>query len=444
MENFLDLIDYLKNPLLVWRFQQLFGLKKVNEVQKNSKEGHWVALESRKVPVPLPESVRVPSPPVITKKSFEREYRVNERVRAVRRNLSNEEEEEDVCSSGYSSEGDTDEQEASVLYYKIGSYFWYVLFQLCTGLGDETFLAPVFVFILLNVDGTVGRQVMFVWCQLMYIGQAMKDKVRWPRPAMPPVIQMEIKWALEYGMPSTHAMVGLGIPASFFIFSKEIFPISPYLAAAITVVWCLLVSSSRVYLGMHSLADIFVGLLLASLLLPVLVTISWYMDTFLVVSPLGPLITLPLSLLGIYLYPSPGRWTPARGETTACLGCFVGAQLGFWICYQVGLLGFGGAGGPIAFVLDQWTVGKAIVRSVIGGVLGGLAKSLTKPLWIRLSCRLVGIDHRWYENSRNLFVELFYKFWSYLSLGVSVTFLAPLLFQIIGCERSSFYNELHI
>jgi len=95
-------------------------------------------------------------------------------------------------------------------------------------------------------------------------------------------------------------------------------------------------------------------------------------------------------------------------------------------------------------VLDQWTVGKAIVRSVIGGVLGGLAKSLTKPLWIRLSCRLVGIDHRWYENSRNLFVELFYKFWSYLSLGVSVTFLAPLLFQIIGCERSSFYNELHI
>merc|ERR1712107_972737 len=108
-------------------------------------------------------------------------------------------------------------------YYKIGSYLWYVLFPLSTGLGDETFCAPVFVFIILNVDGSIGRQVMFVWCFLMYIGQAFKDKIRWPRPSMPPVIQMERKWALEYSMPSTHAMVGLGIPLSFSIFSSTRF-----------------------------------------------------------------------------------------------------------------------------------------------------------------------------------------------------------------------------
>ena len=36
---------------------------------------------------------------------------------------------------------------------------------------------------------------------------------------MPPVIQLESKWALEYGMPSTHAMVGLAIPTSILYFT---------------------------------------------------------------------------------------------------------------------------------------------------------------------------------------------------------------------------------
>jgi sphingosine-1-phosphate phosphatase 1 len=47
----------------------------------------------------------------------------------------------------------------------------------------------------------------------------MKDILRLPRPAMPPVIQLESKWALEYGMPSTHAMVGLSVPLSILVFT---------------------------------------------------------------------------------------------------------------------------------------------------------------------------------------------------------------------------------
>ena len=47
----------------------------------------------------------------------------------------------------------------------------------------------------------------------------MKDILRLPRPAMPPVIQLESKWALEYGMPTTHAMVGLSVPFSILAFT---------------------------------------------------------------------------------------------------------------------------------------------------------------------------------------------------------------------------------
>ena len=55
----------------------------------------------------------------------------------------------------------------------------------------------------------------------MYVGQGLKDIIRWPRPAMPPVVQLETKWALEYGMPSTHAMLGLAVPTSMVLFTMH-------------------------------------------------------------------------------------------------------------------------------------------------------------------------------------------------------------------------------
>lgn len=36
---------------------------------------------------------------------------------------------------------------------------------------------------------------------------------------MPVVVQLEKKWALEYGMPSTHAMIGLAVPFSVLVFT---------------------------------------------------------------------------------------------------------------------------------------------------------------------------------------------------------------------------------
>jgi sphingosine-1-phosphate phosphatase 1 len=52
-------------------------------------------------------------------------------------------------------------------------------------------------------------------------GQGIKDIVRWPRPRCPPVVQLQKKWALEYGMPSTHAMVGVTIPFSVILYTMN-------------------------------------------------------------------------------------------------------------------------------------------------------------------------------------------------------------------------------
>jgi hypothetical protein len=57
-------------------------------------------------------------------------------------------------------------------------------------------------------------------------GQGIKDIVRWPRPSCPPAVRLQKKWALEYGMPSTHAMVGVSIPLSVILYTMNRYQVS--------------------------------------------------------------------------------------------------------------------------------------------------------------------------------------------------------------------------
>lgn len=52
---------------------------------------------------------------------------------------------------------------------------------------------------------SVPRQVV------MYVGQAMKDVLKLPRPTSPPVVKLETRVNAEYGLPSTHAMAATAI-----------------------------------------------------------------------------------------------------------------------------------------------------------------------------------------------------------------------------------------
>jgi len=110
--------------------------------------------------------------------------------------------------------------------YEVTNRFFYYLFHFGANLGNEIFYMTFFPFWFWNIDGCVGRQLCTFWCIFMYLGQATKDIVKLPRPASPPVIQLEKRYALEYGMPSTHAMVGAGIPFAIFFLTKERYIVS--------------------------------------------------------------------------------------------------------------------------------------------------------------------------------------------------------------------------
>lgn len=99
------------------------------------------------------------------------------------------------------------------------SRFLYYLFSLGTELGNELFYILFFPFCIWNLDAWLGRRLIIIWVWVMYLGQCTKDVIRWPRPASPPVVKLEVFYNSEYSMPSTHAMSGTAIPLALLLLS---------------------------------------------------------------------------------------------------------------------------------------------------------------------------------------------------------------------------------
>ena len=70
---------------------------------------------------------------------------------------------------------------AHIVKYRIINKFWYWLFAFGASLGYEIFYATFFPFWFWNIDGAVGRQMILLWVLVMYVGQSLKDIIKWPR-----------------------------------------------------------------------------------------------------------------------------------------------------------------------------------------------------------------------------------------------------------------------
>lgn len=88
----------------------------------------------------------------------------------------------------------------------------YYAFKFSSFFGDEAFYLTCLPFLTWNLDSYIMRHVVIVWGISMYCGQVMKDIFRWSRPATPPVVRLDVDFAQEYSMPSTHAVAASSIP----------------------------------------------------------------------------------------------------------------------------------------------------------------------------------------------------------------------------------------
>lgn len=103
--------------------------------------------------------------------------------------------------------------------YEYDNMIFHILFCFGSFLGYEIFYITFFPFVFWNVDEYLARRTAIMWALIMYIGQASKDLIQWSRPRCPPVIAVEKRFEHEYGMPSTHAMVGTLIPVCLVYFT---------------------------------------------------------------------------------------------------------------------------------------------------------------------------------------------------------------------------------
>lgn len=356
-------------------------------------------------------------------------------------------------------------------------------------LGDEIFYASVFPFWFWNVDGAVGRRIISVWALSMYIGitleltfninnllfhvqtgQCLKDLICWVRPASPPVVRIEKKWALEYGMPSTHAMVSLTVPFSVILLTADRYEYPVPIGFAIAAVWCVLVSSSRLYLGMHSVAvrrcklsvdsevsqqissyqDVVGGLLLAALLLPVLLPLVDAMDSFLISHPASPGLLVTTAITLMLLYPG-SKFSSAKEDTAVILGSATGLYLGAWLNFQMGWIRGPPIPPPYPVLWPSYEMfGLTLLRTIIGLTVvvatRAVAKSLSyvimKGIAVLLRKDRLKRAKEGQVSDLELFVKLGSKLITYGAIGLNVMCLAPSVFRYLDIERLTFHTEI--
>lgn len=165
-------IEYLKDPQLVASFQQYFGVEVPSyyntpiltkckcdlnlRFSKNAQKlEHSAALQSTAT------VIRTKTAPNEHQDVEDEECEVSKRMTTCK-----------VCSEE-DSKGNQTQKSKPI----IGNKFWYFLFSFGTALGDEAFYAFSFCFWFWNVDGSVGRKVVYVWALLMYIGKIQQNYI---------------------------------------------------------------------------------------------------------------------------------------------------------------------------------------------------------------------------------------------------------------------------
>ncbi|XP_074113708.1 sphingosine-1-phosphate phosphatase 2 [Cotesia typhae] len=331
----------------------------------------------------------------------------------------------------------------------ISNYYWYYLFLFSTQLGDEIFYTTFIPFLFWNIDAVVARRVILVWGIIMTIGQILKDIIRWPRPECPPAIRLQKKWSQEYGMPSTHAAIGVAIPFSIIIFTINRYNYSVPLGLIFVTTWCTLICISRLYLGMHTILDIVAGLLLAVVLMVVLIPIISLIDIYLFTNLWILLTFLIISVLTIVYYPCSDRWTPTRGDTAMVVSVTAGIHFGAWLNYKTGLLIPALESPPYEIILPScWGLLCIFLRFIIGFSCIIPNKAIIKHITYRVVSAIMHLDSQALINSENslenrakIICDLTYKFLFCFLFGVLTVYFLPQFFALIGLERKEFYTE---
>ncbi len=268
----------------------------------------------------------------------------------------------------------------------------------------------------------------------MYIGQAAKELLKWPRPSEPPVVRMERRYLMEYGMPSTHAMVGTLMPFTFLIGTWNHYEYPHALGVGLACSWTALVCFSRLYKGMHFILDVIAGETLIWVLMLLLWPLFDPLDYFLVTHPQAPLVLISMSVFLCIIYPSQNGVASTRADTISSLGAVSGAFCGFWFNYRTGMLpdALAPLGGVIGW--PGWSAaGLMLIKYLMTQVLAVLVYLPVRAFILQVISVIFNTEIN-ERTKRLLFVELPYRYTTFVVLISIIYVCMPLLFLKLGLD----------
>ena len=197
MARLQDTVTYLRDPMLVRRIQEAFGMRVIVEEDNDEDYRTEPALVRRG----------------LSEKGRGRKYQFENGVFKLARGAIGRQRKRRPVSPPSSPEFGTPEREIPEVTVETCSLID-LCFKLATTMGYEPFYITFLPYLCWNVDMLVARHLIVLWALSMYVGQAAKCLIKWRRPSAPPAVRLEDNPVLEqeYGFPSTHAIVCTTVP----------------------------------------------------------------------------------------------------------------------------------------------------------------------------------------------------------------------------------------
>jgi len=288
----------------------------------------------------------------------------------------------------------------------------------------------------------LARKNILMLSTMMYIGQALKDIIKQPRPESPPVIRLESTYVTEYGMPSTHSVLGVTVPFSFILFLSQTYEVPPYYYK-LAVVWSSLVATSRIYLGMHTAMQVIVGCFIPAVTITV---VSPYIDLFekmqiegsSYVSFVTALVIFGASGLLFYidrtvdLKTKKIKWTSSRGDTAEILGWCAGFLIGTRWC-QNNLLHEINYSSILNKYFGDYPTCYCLFKFISGAVILAPSTLLVRKIFCHLFIFINGKQHEpIFISKKQRLIEWPYKFLSVFTSATMATCIIPRLYKAIN------------
>jgi hypothetical protein len=237
-----------------------------------------------------------------------------------------------------------------------------------------------------------------LWALSYYVGHVWKDTHCLPRPpayragtaTKPPfgVVRLEHHYEHEYGMPSTHAMNAVTMPWYTLILSLHRFTGPPIIPVAFACFWTISCVFSRVYMGVHSPADIFMGILLGLGLLGFGCVFGDTVDGWIISSPNTMVVAIVIAIVLVATYPRPAKpmWLSSPGDSTLIIASAVGVVIGVNALPQL----HAKTPEPFGFEFTPRSIMVGVASLLIGYTVAFLTRLVVKAVAVKALVFLLG------------------------------------------------------